>query len=61
VVGYKRFRGPCCLHLQIEVDFVPFISDCDIHSGGTAISSISHHVATNDGVDSSMRWSHGTV
>jgi len=19
VIGYKRFKGPCCLHLQVEV------------------------------------------
>jgi hypothetical protein len=38
-----------------------FFPDCNIHCCDTAISRDGHHVTAHDGMDSGVRWSHGTV
>jgi hypothetical protein len=38
-----------------------FVSDRRIHSGGTSVQSTSDSSAANDGLDSGLRWPHGTL
>ena len=46
---------------RVDIKFCFSFADCNTHCFDSAISCDGHHVTAHDGMDSGMRWSHGTV